>query len=143
MSRKPVMQQIEDDIAMQEELERHMARYAKLRELNLWLTKHDQHGNFQEREASVEEQHEYQGYHKHGGAGPLIGMPCTYQIGSDKYAGRVVEVSKSGHKVTVQLGTRPETNVFTRRKDGYYFARGSNHGLLIFMVSEDYRDPSF
>jgi hypothetical protein len=77
---------------------------------------------------------------------PTVGMPCTYGIGSDTYAGKVLAVSKSGHRVTVNIGDG-DVRVFTRRtRHGLvtgYVPAGRPCGYLTLGVARDYRDPSF
>lgn len=75
------------------------------------------------------------------GGGPLPGMPCTYEIGSDAYAGEVLWVSKGGASLKARVGGRERA--FTRRKDGCYRQAGENFGRLYFLTAKDYRDPSF
>lgn len=56
---------------------------------------------------------------------PYAGMPATVRIGSDRYAGTVAQVSRSGYKLVVQLdkATRTDTNgmsdsqVYTYERD--------------------------
>ena len=66
-----------------------------------------------------------------------VGQDATYRIGSDKYAGRIIAMSKTGHRVTwqrVNEDTGPQasfTREFTRRRDGTYMAIGSKHGDLV------------
>lgn len=96
-----------------------------------------------------------------------VGDEVSYSFGSDSYPAVVVDVSKSGHKITTQqmevLITKgdesqqegvdyvvmPNENgtlyVWTRRTNGRYLMRGANyngaprlsHGVRY------YRDPSF
>lgn len=78
------------------------------------------------------------------GWGPLVGMPCTYHIGSDHYAAVVTKVSKSGHQVHV----RPEgldEMLFTRRKNPTvrYRAAKTGSGYLSFLKAETRLDPCF
>ena len=88
-----------------------------------------------------------------------VGDGATYGIGSDRYAGTVVAVSPTGHRVTLQFDharcasyaeqdytytPNPDggTMVFTRRRDGGYRPLGSNCGGL-GRGRHQYRDPSF
>jgi len=83
---------------------------------------------------------------------PSVGMPAIYQIGSDRYAGRIVDVRANGRTVVWEgyqgprdaddEPTRRET--FTRRGDGVYRLRGNDYGRLrIGDDSPGYLDSSF
>lgn len=80
---------------------------------------------------------------------PYVGMPATYRIGSDKYAGRITEVSGAGHKVTwTRTNDAGELvpnfrNVMTRRRNGAYLAIGSNYGDLVLGVATTDIDQGF
>lgn len=88
---------------------------------------------------------------------PVVGMAATVAIGTDRHAATVVEVSPSGHKVTVRQdkATRTDANgmsesqsykyesdpngklyTFYRRGDGKY-------GKLILAARRTYHDYSF
>ncbi len=95
---------------------------------------------------------------------PAIGQHGSYNIGSDCYPCTVVEVSKSGHKIVVEMdafnageghdyfgqqnwvcvrregGPRKE---FTRRQNGRYVSKGSKCGSLSLGGWHAYRDPHF
>lgn len=94
---------------------------------------------------------------------PEIGMGVTICMWSDRHAGTIVGMSRSGHRLAVQEDTatmiggsamsesqeyRYERNpdariqVFTRRKDGSYRELGGSTGLLLG-YREEYRDPTF
>jgi hypothetical protein len=101
------------------------------------------------------------------GGRPFVGAPASYGYGSDSYPATVIEVSKSGHRITLQHdrtevvagsgadGTArhicspdPDgsTVVATRRADGRYRIAGcSNFATVYFGRSgrRAYRDPSF
>lgn len=78
-----------------------------------------------------------------GGRTPEVGMPATQASGSDTYAGKVAEVSPSGHRLTVEF-PRGDRKAFTRRLDGRYRLAGSTgYGTLTLGLARDYRDPSF
>jgi len=96
---------------------------------------------------------------------PKVGDGATYSIGSDSYPMTIIEVSKSGYKVTAQHDSaemvegseytndavyRYERNpsgstlVFTNRKDGQYRAVGcSNYGRLTLGIRHKRRNPEF
>ena len=95
---------------------------------------------------------------------PEVGMGCTMGIGSDSYAGTIIEVSRTGHRVVVQCdkATRTDNNgmsgsqeyqyepnpngrteVFTRRRNGRYLARGTTYHYLALGYRRQYQDPSF
>lgn len=73
----------------------------------------------------------------------LVGVPCTYAIGSDRYAGFVVSVSKSLHRIVANLGAHLGDRTFTRRKRGSYVEAGRSCGHLWLGTAENHRDPSF
>lgn len=76
------------------------------------------------------------------GCGPLVGMPCTYHVGSDSYAAVVETVSPSGKTVTVnRQGCL--SDAFRLRKDGIYKEVRSDHTYLTFLRAETKLDPSF
>jgi hypothetical protein len=81
------------------------------------------------------------------GYGPEVGMLCTYHIGSDRYASRIIRVSPSGHQVWITDADQPIDNVlgklFTRRADGSYRGKGGRHAYITFFHCSDYRDPSY
>ena len=96
---------------------------------------------------------------------PVVGFGVTVQIGSDRYAGTIVEVSKSGHLFKFQRDrAKPTKNndyygsqsyifvpdedakveVATRRKDGRYRLKGcSNYGTVYVGKRGEYQDPHF
>jgi hypothetical protein len=75
------------------------------------------------------------------------GMPATYVIGSDQYAGRIVAHSSSKHRVTWQRvhadGKAGMTHECTRRRDGTYYVLGSKHGHLKLGVAQTFLDEGF
>lgn len=72
---------------------------------------------------------------------PVVGELATYCIGSDRYAGEVVAVSKSGHKLTFRRrGTRSDRD-FYRQANGDYGSRDC--GTIGLGYADDYLDPSF
>lgn len=77
------------------------------------------------------------------GWGPMIGMPCTYHIGTDAYAAVVVCASPSGHRVGIKVGKQAGTRFFTLRKSGCYVSLGQDIGRLQFLRAVDRLDPSF
>jgi hypothetical protein len=72
-----------------------------------------------------------------------IGDKVSYSVGSDRYAGEVVGVSKSGHEVLVQekIGCNPVT--FTRRGNGQYRRCGWKTTGLLSHGGETKLDPTF
>lgn len=95
---------------------------------------------------------------------PEVGMGCTMGIGSDSYAGTIIEVSRTGHRVVVQQdkATRTDNNgmsesqeysyernpngkkdVFTRRRNGRYLGVGTTYFYLGLGYRRQYQDPSF
>jgi len=95
---------------------------------------------------------------------PPVGELATYGIGSDQYPYTVIEVSKSGHRVTLQArksrrvdsngysenqrwitveDPNGETMVVTRRGDGSYAPKGKKCGYITFGDAGSYLDPSF
>jgi hypothetical protein len=102
-----------------------------------------------------------------GNGTPKVGDGATMAIGSDRYPGTVIEVSKSGHTVKVRSDNyklvggsalsedqryefTPNPNgaveVFTRRKNGRYVRKGESFrgGLRASFGHRDaYSDPHF
>lgn len=77
---------------------------------------------------------------------PAVGMPATYVIGSDNYAGTISYVSPSGAFVLfVKPGwTRSDQFLrFNRSAKGRYQTAGGRSGYLHLGTARDYRDPSF
>lgn len=95
---------------------------------------------------------------------PPVGELATYVIGTDRYPYTVIEVSASGHRVTLQKrkSRRVDNNglsenqrwisvedkdgdtmVVTRRKDGGYRPKGSKAGHVMFGEANSYLDPHF
>ena len=78
---------------------------------------------------------------------PVVGMPATYCIGSDRWAGSIVSVSKSGR--TLGFSDRRDgamIETFSLRQNGRFYRVGcpmGQSGTLRLGVAEDYRDPSF
>src|SRR5271157_2980328 len=81
-------------------------------------------------------------------AAPYVGMPATYVIGSDQYAGEIVEVSRTGHQVTwvrvFESGKESKWgHRLSRRRDGRYICVGSQHGHLKLGVAKTDLDAGF
>jgi len=77
---------------------------------------------------------------------PVVGMPATYCIGSDCYAGSIVDVSPSGRIVGYSDKGSKKVQGFSLRKNGRWYPIGcaiGQGGSLRLGVAEDYRDPSF
>lgn len=80
---------------------------------------------------------------------PTEGLPATYRIGSDKYAGRIIAVSKTGHRCTWQrvdltgAAVPTFTKECTRRAGGRYMVIGSKHGDLVLGVAHTDLDRGF
>ncbi len=80
---------------------------------------------------------------------PYVGMPATHHIGSDSYGGRIIAVSKTGHRVTWQRvasdGTSQANFVheYSRRRDGRYLEIGSKHGTLELGIARTVLDEGF
>jgi hypothetical protein len=90
---------------------------------------------------------------------PRRGMPATYSIGSDRYAGTIVDFTPSYKTVWFEFESAnmnsmnvlhtPQANPrggrkFTLRESGIYREVGSKHsGGLLLGVAENYLDPSF
>ena len=95
-----------------------------------------------------------------------VGDGATYMVGSDRYAGTIVEVSKTGHRVVWQFDRATlvssthfnecqewaferdpdaRTVVFTRRKDGRYAEAGAHYRGRPWLSAgrTAYRDPGF
>lgn len=81
---------------------------------------------------------------------PYVGMPASYQIGSDQYAGKLIAVSSTRHRVTwvrheesTSMTNTGMTTEFTRRSDGRYLAIGSRYGSLKLGVAKTSLDEGF
>jgi hypothetical protein len=72
---------------------------------------------------------------------PTIGMPCTYSIGADCYAGQLTEVSASGK--TVVANCEGLTVKATLRRDGKFRPVGASYSFLSIGRAVSRRDPSF
>lgn len=82
---------------------------------------------------------------------PAPGMPALYCIGSDSYAGRIVEVTRNGRTI-VWLGERDEDTPENRKerahkfnlcKDGAFRGKGRCGRLYVGDDSATDLDPSF
>lgn len=69
-----------------------------------------------------------------------VGMPATYCIGSDTYAGKISHVSPSGAYVLFVRDGSARAERFNRGKDGTY---RQSSGYLRLGIAETYRDRSF
>ena len=82
---------------------------------------------------------------------PQVGMPATYVIGSDQYAGKLIAVSRTKHRVTwvrheesTGVTSTGMTKEFTRRAArGEYLAIGSKYGHLKLGVAKTILDEGF
>jgi hypothetical protein len=81
---------------------------------------------------------------------PSVGLPATYRIGSDRYAGVITAVSRTGHKFTwtrVNDSTGELvpgfTHEATRRSNGEYLAKGSNYGSFVLGIGRTDLDQGF
>jgi hypothetical protein len=79
---------------------------------------------------------------------PYVGMLATYVIGSDQYAGILIEVSKTGHQVTWQRVdgaglVRSHIHRCSRRSNGEYIQVGSKYGHLELGVAKTVLDEGF
>lgn len=75
---------------------------------------------------------------------PTVGMPATYCIGSDRYAGQIVQVA--GRTIGFQEEGATRVEVFSLRKNGRWYKTGfpvGKGGSLRLGVAENYQDPSF
>ena len=74
---------------------------------------------------------------------PTVGMPATFTIGSDRYAGSIAEIKRKGRTIVFKFAHNNRTEDFTLRGRGMYYSKGSKCGYLSLGAAEDYRDPSF
>jgi hypothetical protein len=78
---------------------------------------------------------------------PYVGMPATYVTGSDQYAGKLINVSRTGRQVTWQRDGSTlaswDLKVFTRRRNGEYTQVGSKYGHLKLGVAKTILDEGF
>jgi serine/threonine protein phosphatase PrpC len=79
-----------------------------------------------------------------------VGDPATYVIGSDQYAGKLIAVSATKHRVTwvrheesTGVTNTGMTKEFTRRRNGTYYAIGSKYGYLKIGVAKTILDECF
>jgi hypothetical protein len=73
-----------------------------------------------------------------------VGMPATYVIGSDQYAGKIIEASTTRHRITWQReGNVGITKELTRRRNGTYYAIGSKYGYVKLGVAKTILDEGF
>jgi len=75
---------------------------------------------------------------------PTVGMPASYCIGCDSYAGEIVQVERNGRQVGFSEKGRVRT--FSLRKNGRFYEVGcaiGDGGSLFLGKAEDRRDPSF
>ena len=95
------------------------------------------------------------------GIAPVVGMGATYGIGSDRYSYTITSVNKTGKTIKAMpanpifengklLGfdesyAAGEGTVYTLRKDGYFYAKGSKsrYGALVIGHRSYYMDPHF
>lgn len=73
---------------------------------------------------------------------PTVGMPATWQVGSDSYGGELTYVSPTGHFVMFTHTGYPQAKRFNRCADGVYRGRGGV-GRLRLGMAETHLDPSF
>ncbi len=74
---------------------------------------------------------------------PTPGMPATIQIGSDRYAMVVEQVSFSGKSLIVKyLDKNLGEEVVRLNKKGYYAAHKGTSRITLGVAS-DYRNPEF
>lgn len=72
----------------------------------------------------------------------LIGLPCTYVIGSDSYAAEVIASTPRGRTIQVRLSKSGRVHYCSPRKNGSYgVVRGP--GMIMFYTAETHLDPSF
>lgn len=74
---------------------------------------------------------------------PAVGTPALYRIGSDRHAGRIVEVKRNG-RTLIWEGSHGHREIFTLRADGRYLLERRAYGaLLVGNTSPTYLDPDF
>ncbi len=74
---------------------------------------------------------------------PTVGMPATYNCGSDRYSGKILSVERKGQVVVFERASNGNRMTFTRRMDGRYMEQGDGDRRfsLTLGVAEDYWDP--
>lgn len=85
------------------------------------------------------------------GPAPVVGMPATYGIGSDRYAYTVTEVlsakriklARDRDRRGLYLPGEGEPVVATLRKDGRWREVGASCGSFLLGERETHLDPSF
>ncbi len=66
---------------------------------------------------------------------PYVGMPASYRLGSDIYAGQIIEIVLNKHGFACKIvwksnNSWKESEIFTLRKDGRFLIKGCNFGVL-------------
>jgi hypothetical protein len=77
---------------------------------------------------------------------PKVGMPASYWVGSDCYAGRISAIEQNGRLIIVGPlhGVDPLwIRKFTMRKDGQYRLKGERFGHLMLGVTHTHTDRGF
>lgn len=75
---------------------------------------------------------------------PRVGDLCTYSIGSDDYAGKVVAVRRNGREVDVEIGGLGVRAVSRRKGYESWMQVGRREsGLYTMGIAIDRRDPDF
>lgn len=92
------------------------------------------------------------------GLDPVVGMGCTYAIGSDEYACTIFAVRRNGREVDIRMDKRvqgikevqrflpnpkAELRTFTLRQHGSFREKGRDVGVLSLGERREYRDPDF
>ena len=75
---------------------------------------------------------------------PAVGMPATYEIGSDSYAGTIVEIHRGGLTLVWRSTSGRLVKTFTRKADRSYALKGHGYGYLTLGdTSPTNLDPGF
>lgn len=74
---------------------------------------------------------------------PYIGMPVTYCIGSDRYAGEIKQMMGTKFLTVICKGLEKYPEIFSLRKNGQYRSKGTSAGYLILGEAREYMDPHF
>lgn len=74
---------------------------------------------------------------------PHVGMDATYNCGSDRYSGKIVEVTRKGQVIVFERARSGLRMTFSRRRNGRYLEQrdGNARFSLTLGVAEDYWDP--
>lgn len=75
---------------------------------------------------------------------PEINMLATVCVGSDRYAAKVIRISKTGKTIWIAYDYKPSVTAKATYRRGQWREHGDGYGKVIVLgQAVDYRDPSF